>query len=178
MCLNNAGLTSGSQSDGVTLLFNKPNHQLATVSVLSPTLTWYESESGYLSSYSFQLIWNGFQDVSGAPLYYQVRIKENGTVLGEEEGWNNVGKLRQATLENVTVSKNILHMVEVRSYAVFGLMSEAVSEIFSIVPLAPTWNSKFYPFTHLLTIHMIQLPSIQPPICLSIHSCIFSFTQI
>ena len=87
-------------------------------------------------------MWNGFQDVSGAPLYYQVRIKENGTVLGEEEGWNNIGKLQQATLENITVSKNILHMVEVRSYAVIGLMSEAVSEMFSIVPLAPTWNSK------------------------------------
>lgn len=140
-CLNNAGYTSYSESDGITFLTQPPKHELASLNILSPILTLYRSQSGYLPSNSIQLVWNGFEDFSDAPLYYQLRIVESGSLKGPNEGWSDVGSLLQVTLHDINVTNNTQHTVQVRAFAVAGLVSEPISATFSVVPSAPVWNN-------------------------------------
>ena len=140
-CLNNAGYTAYSVSDGVTILLDPPKHELASLRVLSPVLTWHMSQSGYVSTNSIQVVWNGFEDFSDSPLYYQLRIIESGVDLGPNEGWTDVGNLLQVTLYDLNVTNETSHKVEVRAYSVSSLISNPKSTNFSIVPSPPAWNS-------------------------------------
>ena len=135
-CLNNAGLSSVGVSDGATILVDPPNHQLASVTVTSPTLMLFESRSGYVHSDLLLIYWSGFQDSSDAPLQYQVRVSESSE--GDTEGgWMEVGSLRQVTLDNVTLLANASHTVQVRAYVVEGLVSEPANGVFFINNIPP-----------------------------------------
>jgi hypothetical protein len=140
-CINNAGYSSSSSSDGVTFILQPPNHQLASLTILSPTLTWFESQFGYLPTESLQLVWNGFQDDSGAPLFYQVRIVRSGDHPDIHEGWEDVGELLQVTLNDVSVSTDIPHIAQIRAYVLIDHISEPVNATFTIVPMIPRWDT-------------------------------------
>ena len=140
MCLNNAGYTTISHSDGITLLYTAPKHELVSVSILNPILTRFESQDGYTSTDSIQVIWDGFLESSDAALYYQIRVLESGT--DDDVEWTDVGALKQIKIYDITAKDNVMHTIQVRAYAVDGLFSNPVSHTFSIVPLAPSVNSK------------------------------------
>ena len=57
--------------------------------------------------------------------------------FGAEDGWVDVGFVKQVTLTNVTATINEMHSVEVRAYIVPELTSASISHDFIISPTPP-----------------------------------------
>ena len=123
-------------SDGLTLLTNPPQHQTATVTVRNPSLTQCPSRDEYVSSNAVQVEWVGFTEQANAPFYYQMKIVPSGTQPDSIE-WTSVDTLQQVTINDLTLVEDTQHTVMVRAYCVEGLISEAVSESFTIVSGPP-----------------------------------------
>ncbi len=135
-CFNGAGHMTTATSDGLTLLTNPPQHQTATLRVRNPSLTQCPSRDEYVSSNAVQVEWAGFTEQANAPFYYQMKIVPFGTLPDNVE-WTNIDTLQQVTIDNLTLVEDTQHTVMVRAYCVEGLISEAVSEPFTIASGPP-----------------------------------------
>ena len=69
-----------------------------------------------------------------------MRLVAAGTSLGSEEGWTDVGELKQLAIRNVTASEGVEHMVEVRAYLMEGLVSSPAAKRFVISSSPPIDN--------------------------------------
>ena len=137
-CTNQVGLSLTAYSDGITILNHFPVSSFAELSVKSPEETLlYEAISGYIPSNTMLVQWNEFTDPSSGPLKYQIRFIESGMTFGTEDGWVDVGFVKQVTLTNVTATINEMHSVEVRAYIVPELTSSSISHDFIISPTPP-----------------------------------------
>ena len=137
-CTNQAGLSLTAYSDGITILNQVPVSSFAELSVKSPEETLlYEAISGYIPSNTMLVQWNGFTDPSSGPLKYQIRFIESGMTFGAEDGWVDVGFVKQVTLTNVTATINEMHSLEVRAYIVPELTSASISHDYIISPTPP-----------------------------------------
>ena len=76
-------------------------------------------------------------DPSFGPLKYQIRFIESGMTSGAEDGWVDVGFVKQMILTNVTATINEMHSVEVRAYIVPELNSTSIIHDFIISPTPP-----------------------------------------
>ena len=151
MCLNGAGRYGDVYSDGVTILTTPPNASLAYSIITSAEMTLYDIIPSYLPSNSLVLTWGGFADSAGTPLEYEVRVTNVSSGVGV---WENVGFLRQLTLNDIELPSNdSSHVIQVRAVNPVGLLSEVISEEFYILTTPPANSSELkapFPHTHML----------------------------
>ena len=80
------------------------------------------------------LYWGGFEELSGAPLVYEVRLLEEGSVASN---WTNLGHAYSLTLIDLPFEINVTHTVEVRAVNLAGVLSDSLARNFTIVPYPP-----------------------------------------
>ena len=137
VCINNAGLFSLAHSDGVTVLTDAPlTTSNAFLQISTPNLTQFESLEGFLPSSDVTLSWGGFQESSGAPLVYEVRLVEEGGG-GVATNWTNLGHVYSLTLTELPFEVNSTYTAEVRAVNLAGVPSEPLARNFTIVPYPP-----------------------------------------
>ena len=135
ICINNAGLFAIAYSDGITVLTDPPLTSSAFLRLSTSNLTQFESLSGFLPSSDVTVFWGGFQESSGTPLVYEVRLIEEGG--GVATNWTNVGHTYSLTLMDLPFEVNATHTVELRAANLAGVSSNSLARNFTIVPYPP-----------------------------------------
>lgn len=138
-CTNRAGHHSNAYSDGVTILSNPPNSSLAFATLSSPEMTQYDIILGYLPSNRLTLVWGGFAESADTPLEYELRVTISSDFVGD---WENVGFLRQLTLNDIELLSNNSHVIQVRAVNLGGLRSDPVNVSFTILDTPPIDSGK------------------------------------
>lgn len=138
VCINGAGLSTTSYSNGVTVLLEPPSSFGAFVYISSPNYTQYEPQGGYIPTDDLILTWGGFTDTAQAPLTYEVRLNTSG-LAGE---WNNLGFAKMLVLRELRLSENSSHSIEVRAVNYAGVSSAPIQRDFVILPSPPQDNGK------------------------------------
>lgn len=108
----------------------------AFLQISTPNLTQFESLEGFLPSSDVTLSWGGFQESSGAPLVYEVRLVEEGGG-GVATNWTNLGHVYSLTLTELPFEVNSTYTAEVRAVNLAGVPSEPLARNFTIVPYPP-----------------------------------------
>ena len=134
ICINNAGRQTVAYSDGVTILTDPPLSRDAFLLISTSNLTQYESRDGFLPSSDVTLIWGGFEEPSGEPLTYEVRLIEAG---GAVSNWTNVGHTYSLMFSDLPFETNFSHMVQLRAVNLAGLESDSLTSNFTIVTSSP-----------------------------------------
>lgn len=135
-CSNRGGLTSTAYSDGVTILYEPPSSDNASLSISSPIFTAYAPLQGYMPSPDTTLRWDGFAESAGTALAYEVRVLEEGPVgLGN---WTSVSSAKMLTLRDLDLAENATtHNIEIRAVNLGGVVSDPIRASFAIISTSP-----------------------------------------
>ena len=135
VCSNNGGLVSSRSSDGVTILYDPPTSGNAYLSISSPTLTAYTPRLGYVPTAAMTPRWEGFAESAGTPLEYQLQVLQDG-VTGQAN-WTSVSFAKMVSIEDLQLSENTTHAIQIRAVNLGGVASPAIQHRFAIVSSAP-----------------------------------------
>ena len=150
-CTNPGLLHTTVTSDGIVTLSLPPDHTRATLMVYSSadsTGSVYGNMDNYLPTSSLILSWTGFRDSNSSQLEYEYRIFESDGTVND---WVNVGANLQVSLSNVSLIVDQEHQVEVRAKNPAGLVSQPISENFTIsmeIPLETGTLIGNYPLSY------------------------------
>lgn len=141
-CTNPGLLHTTVTSDGIVALSLPPDHTRATLMIHSSagsTESLYGNMDNYLPTSSLILSWTGFSDTNSNYLEYEYRIIESDGTVND---WVNVGTVIQVSLMNVSQISDQEHRVEVRARNRAGLVSQLVSQNFTISMEIPIETGK------------------------------------
>jgi len=138
-CTNPGLLHTTVTSDGIAILNLPPDHTRAMLMIYSSADSVYRNIYNHLPMSSLILSWTGFSDTNSSYLEYEYRIIESdGTV----SNWDNVGAVIQVSLVNISLIVDQEHRVEVRARNPAGLVSQPISQNFTISMEIPVETSK------------------------------------
>ena len=141
-CTNPGLLHTTVTSDGIVALSLPPDYTRATLMIHSSagsTESMYGNMDNYLPTPSLILSWTGFSDTNSNYLEYEYRVIESDGTVNE---WVNVGAVIQVSLMNVSQIADQEHRIEVRARNRAGLVSQSISQNFTISMEIPVETGK------------------------------------